>query len=92
MAVGTTPNVYFREMPVFLMVLDVPKENQQERLPLALYYGCFGLIRKNRPEIVSTVAQKAGVTQFTIWFVPFPGLHGDSEMKRRYEVSHCAIL
>lgn len=41
--------------------------------------------------MVSTVAQEARVTQFTVWFVPFPGLHRDTEMIRRYEVSHFII-
>lgn len=32
--------------------------------------GVLWCDQKNRPEMVSTVVQEAGVTHFTVWFVP----------------------
>ena len=90
-AVATVPNVYIRWMTVFLKVLDVPRENQHYKLPLAVCHECFGLIKKTGLKWYRLLC-KEGVTHFTVWFVPFPGLHRDSVMIRKYNVSHFAIL
>lgn len=54
--------------------------------------GVLWFDQKNRPEMVSTVVQEAGVTQFAVWFVSFPSWHWGFEMgdekKQTYTVKH----
>lgn len=62
------------------LVLDVHLENQRNKLPLALYYECFGLIRKTGLKWFQLLGKR--LTQFAVWFVPFPVLYRDSEILR----------